>query len=68
MIRVVAAAVSIPLIVGGGLTDEGRVAAAIEAGADIVITGTAIEDAADVGETVARLAGAVHARPPRNPA
>lgn len=68
MICAVAAAVSIPLIVGGGLTDEGRVAAAIEAGADIVITGTAIEDAADVGETVARLAAVVHARSPRCPA
>jgi len=60
MIRTVAEAIHAPLIVGGGLTNVDKVRVAVEAGADIVVTGTAIEDCDDIGAKVAGLADAVH--------
>ena len=63
MIQAVAQAIDVPLIVGGGLTDAKKVAAATQAGADIVVTGTAIESGGDIGSVVASLAQAVHAVP-----
>jgi phosphoglycerol geranylgeranyltransferase len=44
MIRAVKDQLSIPLIVGGGLRTEEKVQAAIESGADIIVTGTLVED------------------------
>jgi phosphoglycerol geranylgeranyltransferase len=44
MIRAVKNELNIPLIVGGGLRTEEKVQAAIESGADIIVTGTLIED------------------------
>ena len=43
MIRAVKSAISIPLIVGGGIRTPEAAAAAREAGADIVVTGTLLE-------------------------
>ncbi len=63
MIRTVAEAIDAPLIVGGGLTDVEKVGAAVQAGADIVVTGSAIEHCADIAATVGALAAAVHAVP-----
>lgn len=44
MIKAVRAAVDLPLIVGGGLRTEENIQRAYEAGADIVVVGTAIEE------------------------
>ncbi|MBZ0271517.1 phosphoglycerol geranylgeranyltransferase [bacterium] len=68
MIEYVSARAGGPLIVGGGLRDAEKVATAVRAGADIVITGTAIESCDNVAGIVAELAGAVHAAPPRGAA
>ena len=43
MVRQVNDYISIPLIVGGGLTTPRQVAAAAEAGADYVVVGSALE-------------------------
>lgn len=44
MIRMVAASVSIPIIVGGGITSPELVATAVKAGARAVVVGTAVEN------------------------
>lgn len=44
MIKAVRSAVDIPIIVGGGLRSEQDVAVALNAGADIVVVGTSVED------------------------
>jgi putative glycerol-1-phosphate prenyltransferase len=43
MIEAVAAQIEVPLIVGGGITDPAKAAAACRAGADVVVVGNAIE-------------------------
>ena len=43
MIKKVKDNISIPLIIGGGLKDAKRVKEVLEAGADMVVVGTAIE-------------------------
>lgn len=43
MIRAVKSRLSIPLIVGGGIDSESRLQAALEAGADLVVIGNALE-------------------------
>ncbi|MBR4217112.1 MAG: geranylgeranylglyceryl phosphate synthase family protein, partial [Candidatus Methanomethylophilaceae archaeon] len=43
MIRAVKKAISIPLIVGGGIRTPEAAAAAREAGADVIVTGTLLE-------------------------
>lgn len=47
MIRAVKSAVNIPLIVGGGIRTPEAAAAAREAGADVVVTGTLLEQCKD---------------------
>ena len=44
MIKKVASAVELPIIVGGGIRTEDDAAAAYSAGADIVVVGTAVEN------------------------
>jgi phosphoglycerol geranylgeranyltransferase len=53
MVREVANAVSVPLIAGGGITRPEHSRAAVEAGADIVVTGTVVEAAADIEDALA---------------
>lgn len=61
MIAVVKKTTSCPLIVGGGLNTPGKAIAALEAGADLIVVGTGIEESADllteVGKHVYELNG-----------
>lgn len=52
MIKAVKRAVDIPVIVGGGLRSADVAHDAIEAGADIIVTGTLVEGAIDVQKTL----------------
>lgn len=52
MIRAVKRAVKIPVIVGGGLRTAEAAQEAIEAGADIIVTGTLVEGTLDVQKTL----------------
>jgi phosphoglycerol geranylgeranyltransferase len=52
MIRAVKRAVRIPVIVGGGLRTAEMAHDAIEAGADIIVTGTLVEGVTDVRKTL----------------
>lgn len=51
--------ISIPLVVGGGLRTPEMIRKTIEAGADIVVTGTVAEFAYDLEEVMAKIIGAV---------
>jgi phosphoglycerol geranylgeranyltransferase len=53
MIRAVKRAVRVPVIVGGGLRTADSAHDAIEAGADIIVTGTLVEGTIDVQKTLA---------------
>ena len=57
LIAAVSGATSVPLIVGGGIRDPERARADVEAGADVVVVGNAIEGDPAL---VAELADAVH--------
>lgn len=59
MIKAVRKEVSIPIIVGGGITDEDKARKIIEAGADIIVTGTLIERFSDYGERLKNIVGVV---------
>jgi phosphoglycerol geranylgeranyltransferase len=52
MIRAVKKAVRIPVIVGGGIRTPEVAKEAIEAGADIIVTGTLVEGVTDVEKTL----------------
>jgi len=52
MIRAVKRAVKVPVIVGGGLRTADAAKDAIEAGADIIVTGTLVEGVTDVRKTL----------------
>jgi len=52
MIKAVKSVISVPYIVGGGITTVKELSAAIRAGADIVQIGTALEKAKDTRKTV----------------
>jgi geranylgeranylglyceryl phosphate synthase family protein len=48
LIRAVSAKTEIPLIVGGGIRTKEQIRSAFEAGADLVVVGTAIEEQPDL--------------------
>ncbi len=48
MIRCVSEAVSIPLVVGGGIRSSEQAREAVESGADIIVTGTIVEGGKDI--------------------
>jgi phosphoglycerol geranylgeranyltransferase len=52
MVRHVAGAISVPLVSGGGITTPDQSRAAVEAGADIVVTGTVVEKAERIEEVL----------------
>ena len=59
MVRAVASELSVPLLVGGGITTRRQAAAAVRAGADIIVTGTMVEAASDVEAALREVVGAV---------
>lgn len=59
VIEAVRAAVDIPVIVGGGMRSGDDVREAIRAGADIVVTGTAVEESKSPGDKLEEMAGAL---------
>jgi len=54
MIKKVRKAIDIPLFVGGGITDEKKAAEACEAGADIIVIGTAAEKDVNVIKAISK--------------
>ena len=52
MIKLVKSQLSVPLIVGGGIREGGDAGAAVEAGADIVVTGNMVEETDRVRESI----------------
>jgi len=54
MIRAVRRAVSVPMIVGGGIRDPRRAQKTVQAGADVVVTGTIVERDIESLEAVIR--------------
>ncbi len=59
MVRQVRASVSIPVIAGGGITSPEQSRAAVEAGADIVVTGTVVERSEDVEDALRSIIEAI---------
>ena len=59
MISAVKDSIGVPLIVGGGITDPERARDAATAGADIIVTGTLVEDG-DFEESLRALVRVVH--------
>ncbi len=59
MVSSVKRAVSVPVISGGGITRPEHSRAAVEAGADIVVTGTVVERAEDVEDALKRIIDAM---------
>ena len=55
MIGLVKRVIDVPLIVGGGIRTEEQAKAAVKAGADIVVTGTAIEKAGSIEKAEEKL-------------
>jgi len=62
MVRTVKSAITIPLLVGGGIRSPDQARAAATAGADIIVTGTAVERSADPYRKLASLVKAVKGR------
>ncbi|MCW3978287.1 MAG: geranylgeranylglyceryl/heptaprenylglyceryl phosphate synthase [Candidatus Bathyarchaeota archaeon] len=52
MIKLVKSQLSVPLIVGGGIREGGAARTAVEAGADIIVTGNLVEETARVREMI----------------
>ncbi len=59
MISLVKSQVDIPVIVGGGIRSGKEAKRAADAGADIIITGTIVEDTGDVRRKIEELTGAI---------
>jgi len=51
--------IDIPLIVGGGIRDPGKAVKLKEAGADVIVTGTVLEEASDVNRKMKELVGTI---------
>jgi phosphoglycerol geranylgeranyltransferase len=55
MIEEVRSVIDIPLVVGGGISSPKRAEAAVQAGADIIVTGTLVEKERDIASSVREL-------------
>ena len=47
------------LVVGGGIRDRAAASALVEAGADLIVTGTAVERSSDVRSFISELIGSI---------
>ncbi len=52
MIKLVKSELDVPLIVGGGIRNASSAKAAVEAGADIIVTGNLVEETGRVRESI----------------
>ena len=60
MISAVKKVIEVPLIVGGGIRDAKTAYEKVKAGADIIVTGNAIEESKDPSRLMREIADAVH--------
>ena len=63
MIRAVKEAISIPLVAGGGIRTPEQAEAVAEAGADIMVTGTIVEEAREPGEVLGEIVQIIRRKP-----
>ncbi len=59
MIRIVKESIDIPLIVGGGIRSAEKAREIVEAGADIIVTGTLVESVKNVKEALSEIINAI---------
>ncbi len=59
MIKAVKSELNIPLIVGGGIREEEQARELVEAGADVLVTGTVLEESAELKEKMEGLISAI---------
>lgn len=59
MIKLVKSNTSVPLVVGGGIRDGSAARAAVEAGADIIVTGTLVEETDRVRERIYEIVSSI---------
>lgn len=59
MVKAVKEALTVPLIVGGGIRTPGHVRQVVSSGADIVVTGTIVEETIDIEKKLTELINAV---------
>jgi phosphoglycerol geranylgeranyltransferase len=62
MIKIVKSELDVPLIVGGGIRDGSSAKAAVEAGADIVVTGNLVEETGRVRESINEIVTSIEGR------
>ena len=62
MIKVVKSQLAVPLIVGGGIRNESSARAAVEAGADIIVTGNLVEETGRVRENINEIVSSIEGR------
>jgi phosphoglycerol geranylgeranyltransferase len=64
MIQAVSSAISIPLIVGGGIRTPEQASSHVQAGADIIVVGNAIERDPELIREIAAAVHSLHSAPP----
>ena len=62
MIKIVKSELDVPLIVGGGIREGSSAKAAVEAGADIVVTGNLVEEKGRVRESINEMVSVIEGR------
>ncbi|HHD15301.1 MAG TPA: geranylgeranylglyceryl/heptaprenylglyceryl phosphate synthase [Euryarchaeota archaeon] len=60
MIEAIRSVIDIPIIVGGGIDDPESAAAAVRAGADIIVTGTLVETSENVSSDIGKIIRAMN--------
>jgi phosphoglycerol geranylgeranyltransferase len=62
MIKIVKSEIDVPLIVGGGIRDGSSAKEAVEAGADIIVTGNLVEETGRVRESINEIVSVIQDR------
>lgn len=60
MITAVRNAIEIPLIIGGGIRSPEHALRSVEAGADVIVTGTVVEEDSDARSVLSSIVNAIH--------